>query len=142
MYQGSGHIMNYYNKKVIDVDGGKDEEGRKVHVWKRHNGANQKWHILYVDRKKKDTTTHNMGFRVNTPFYLVSRLPHKRVMECIGASNVTIKKFYRNRTAQQWYFDQKSKTIKSNYWKSYSMNIQSNGRSNNLGMTTTNSRWW
>jgi hypothetical protein len=69
-------------------------------------------------------------------------MPFKRVVECVGASYTSIKKYYRNRTAQQWYFDQKSKTIKSNHWKGYSMSIQSNGNGKQLRMLSTNSRWF
>jgi hypothetical protein len=33
---------------VLDVSGGKDRNGQSVLVWKRHNGANQRWKIDYV----------------------------------------------------------------------------------------------
>jgi hypothetical protein len=69
-------------------------------------------------------------------------MPMKRVAECHGANNVWLKRWRKNVKAQQWYFDEVSKTVKNNYWKSHSLDIQSNGRSNNLRCTTTNSRWW
>jgi hypothetical protein len=83
------------------------------------------------------------GLHVNRPFYLVSRLPMKRVAECVGASNVVIKRYVKNRAAQQWFFNPVKKTIHSNHWKNYIMEIQSNGGSSNLRMTSSiNSRWW
>jgi hypothetical protein len=80
---------------------------------------------------------------IGRPFYLVSRLPMKRVLEAKGASNATIMRWVKNRKSQTWYFDGKSKTIRSNYWKNYALEIQSNGGSNNLRLTSSiNSRWW
>lgn len=137
--------MNVRNKKCLDVEGNKDQEGQNVLVWKRHNKANQRWKVVYLDKKEKDRSeglNQNFGFHVNRPFYIQSRLPMKRVIEAIGANNLVIKSLVRNRLAQQFFFDQSTKTIKSQQWKTYSMNIQSNGNSNNLQVYTTNSRWW
>jgi hypothetical protein len=53
-----------------------------------------------------------------------------------------LKRWRKNVKAQQWYFDEVSKTIKNNNWKSHSLDIQSNGGSTNIRCTTTNSRWW
>jgi hypothetical protein len=47
------HFINLKNKKALDVHGGKDEEGRKVIVWSRHNGKNQRWKIVYTDKADK-----------------------------------------------------------------------------------------
>jgi hypothetical protein len=67
----------------------------------------------------------------------------RRVAECVGANNVVLKRYTKGRAAQQFFFDQKSKTIRSNHWKNYAMEIQNNGRSSNLRMTSgITSRWW
>jgi hypothetical protein len=80
---------------------------------------------------------------INRPFYLVSRLPFKRVAECVGANNVVLKRWVKNRLGQQFFFDGKSKTIRSQQWKNYAMEIQSNGGSSNVRFTSgVNSRWW
>ena len=74
--------MNWKNNKVLDVHGGKDEEGRQVIVWNRHGGANQRWNIIYVDKAKpvpKTGVNEEFGWHVNRPFYIVSRLPMRRV---------------------------------------------------------------
>jgi hypothetical protein len=74
---------------------------------------------------------------------MVSALPMNRVAECIGANNVVIKRWRKNVTQQQFYFDNVSKTIRSQTWKNYGMQIQSNGGSANLRFSSTiNSRWW
>jgi hypothetical protein len=33
----------------MDVSGAKDRENQSIHMWKRHNGLNQQWDIVYVD---------------------------------------------------------------------------------------------
>ena len=63
--------------------------------------------------KKGKMSKRGFGFLANEPFYLRSRLPMQRVAECVGASNVTLKKWANNRKAQQWRFDPVSKTVKN-----------------------------
>jgi hypothetical protein len=83
------------------------------------------------------------GFHCDRPFYLRSRLPFKRVAECHGANNIWLRRWRKNTPAQQYFFDCASKTIRSQQWKNYAMEIQSNGGSANLRMTSgINSRWW
>jgi hypothetical protein len=85
----------------------------------------------------------DFGFHVNRPFYIVSRLPLRRVAECIGASDVRLRRYIKNTNAQQWTFNGISKTINSNHWKNYVMEIPGNGGQNNLRMTSSiSSRWW
>jgi hypothetical protein len=50
--------------------------------------------------KTKGTTDGEFGFIVGEPFYLRSKLPMQRVAECVGASNITLKKWALNRKAQ------------------------------------------
>jgi hypothetical protein len=82
------------------------------------------------------------GFEINRPFYLQSKMPMKRVVECWGANNIILSDYVKDKRGQQFWFDEKSKTIKSQQWQDRSLTIQSNGNSYNLYMTTTNSRWW
>jgi len=143
-YEGE-NIKNVQNNKCFDVTGGKDMEGQNVQVYSRHNKANQRWKIVYIDKAEKEETSgldKDFGFHINRPFIIQSRLPMKRVAELVGARNIVLKTLARGRTAQQFYFDIKSKTIKSQQYKDRSLNIAGNGRSSNLEMITTNSRWW
>jgi len=97
------------------VSGGKDVEGQSVLVWKRHNGANQRWKIIYTDQVRTQTKGMNkdFGFEVNRPFYIVSRLPMNRVLEQVGTNGyVRIRQYVAGKTQQQWIFDE-TKTIKS-----------------------------
>jgi hypothetical protein len=66
----------------------------------------------------------------------------KRVAEAMGNNNVVLKTLVRNRNQQKWTFDGKTKTIKSVTWSSYSLNIQSNGASTSVIISTTSARWW
>lgn len=114
-----------------------------MQVWRKNGSAAQKWRVVYKDAMGDEAFQtkghdHDFGFRVNSPFYLVSRLPMQRVVEAIGANNLVIKTYAKNRRAQQFAFDPVSKTIKSQQWKGYS--IQASG--NNLHVRPTTSRWF
>jgi hypothetical protein len=79
---------------------------------------------------------------MNRPFYIRSRMPMKRVVECISNAYTRIKRYAKGRKAQQWIFDGRSKTIQGNYWKNRAIEITSNGNSSTLRMNTPSSRWW
>jgi hypothetical protein len=112
--------MNFSNKKALDVHANRDEEGRKVIVWRRHNGANQRWRVVYTDKAAKEATSgysKEWGMYINRPFYLRSRMPMRRVAESVS-TDVRLKRYHSGRTRQQtWRFDVTSKTIKSQYYK-------------------------
>jgi hypothetical protein len=118
---------------------------QNVHAWKRHGGANQRWRVLYVDQQKRERGkgfNTRFGFHINRAFYFRSRMPMKRVAEAVS-TNIKLKRWNKGRKRQQTFkFDITSKTIKNEYYKSYSLDIASNGKSANLRITTTNSRWW
>jgi hypothetical protein len=42
-------FVNPSNNKVLDVRGGKDEEGNPVQVWSNNGSKAQKWQVVYVD---------------------------------------------------------------------------------------------
>lgn len=60
------------SKKAMDVTGGKDVEGQNVQVYGKHNGANQKWRVVYVDSSSDQEKGLNkyFGFYINKPFYI------------------------------------------------------------------------
>jgi hypothetical protein len=66
----------------------------------------------------------------------------RRVAECVG-TDVRLRRYHSGRTRQQtWRFDITSKTIKSDYHRSYSLTIPNSGRNSQLRVAGTNSRWW
>jgi hypothetical protein len=96
-------FINWSNSKVLDVKGGKDEEGQAVGVWGNNKGTHQQWTVLYVDKAGKTETkglNEEFGFHINRPFYIRSRLPMQRIAECHGANNVWLKRWRKNVAAQ------------------------------------------
>merc|ERR1711939_1033097 len=108
-YDGT-FFTNIQNKKVIEVQHGKDIEGYSVINANRNGSRRQRWRVVYTDKMGKEAydktgvTDKTFGFKVNTKFYFVSRLP-------------------MNRVAEQFYFDAVSKTIKSQQWKGRSFRM-------------------
>jgi hypothetical protein len=47
----------------------------------------------------------------------------KRVVECVSANNAVLKRYVKGRNAQKFFFNEKDKTIRSNHWKNYAMEI-------------------
>lgn len=66
----------------------------------------------------------------------------KRVAESEGNGKMKISNLERDKKAQLWTFDGKTKTIKSVQWTDKSLNIQGNGGSQDLYIQATNARWW
>jgi len=85
-------LINTKNNKVLDVSGGSDRNGQNVILWKKHNGANQKWVIIYLDTIKKTVavkgvktrTIRRRGIIANRPFNLVSKMPGNRLLTLNG----------------------------------------------------------
>jgi len=84
----------------------------------KHNGANQRWRIIYVDQFKEQTKglIEEFGLFANRPFYIRSRLPNRRMAECYSNANVIQRRWRNNETAQQWIFDPTAKVIRSKKW--------------------------
>jgi hypothetical protein len=93
------HFINIQNQKALDVHSAKDEEGRQVIAWRRHNGANQRWKIVYLDKAEKmqsEGLNKDFGMVCNRPFYFRSRLPMGRIAEMHGNNNVWLKRWRKN----------------------------------------------
>jgi len=100
-YEG-GFFSNMWDNRVLDVYQGKDTEHQKVVVHKRHGRKNQKWQVRYIDsvvKVKSKGIVGDFGLHANRPFYIRSRLPMQRVMECIGANNLVLKRWRKNVSA-------------------------------------------
>lgn len=85
-------------------------------MYKKHGQINQQWDIVYKDdmpkEPKKGELNEDFGFYVERPFHIISQLPSRRYLDIIDGRNVVIKQPNSFKT-QEWFFDQKSKTIKS-----------------------------
>jgi hypothetical protein len=53
---------------------------------------------------------------INKPFYIVSELPFNRVAEMNGGNAWLLQRRWNNsrKLRQQWYFDEKTKTLRNN----------------------------
>ena len=111
----SPYFINWQNAKVMDVSGGKDNENANIIMYKKHGGLNQQWDIIYADEypdePKKGELNKKFGLYVERPFYIVSELGANRYLDLINNKDFVIKT--RNgRNTQEWFFDQKTLTIK------------------------------
>lgn len=138
-------MVNCKTGNAFDVAGASDSEGANVNTYKLMDKANQRWKIIYVDEADKDATkgfNKEYGFQINKPFYIVSTLPQKRVVEAIGGNNLVIKSLRRNDEGQQFTWDAVSKTIKNVKWSDKSVTITGAGNGPNMQIFTTNARWF
>jgi hypothetical protein len=110
------------------------------------NSAGQTWTVEYVDKLdekwEKKGLNEEFGFEINRPFYIVSELPFNRVMEMLGNTQVLLKRWRKNQKAQQWWFDEVSKTVRNNQWKNYCFDIQSGGTIPRIRANGVTSRWY
>jgi hypothetical protein len=78
----------------------------------------------------KKKTEEEFGFHFGRPFYIVSQMCSGRAIKVNGRNLILAKK--SNSANMQFFFDQKTRTLKSWQHKERSIDIQSSGRSANL----------
>jgi hypothetical protein len=104
----------------------------------------QQWDLIYVkDMPKalgKGDFHPDYGFIILTDFHIVSQLPSGRYLDLI--SNNAVLKTSNGFNSQVWYFDHKTRTIRSRRTTSYSLQIQSSGNNPNIVITSTSMKWW
>jgi len=126
--------------KVLDVQNSKDEEGTYVFGLAKTGKTNQRWNIKYIDEMGNRTTkgfNKERGLYINRPFYIESKLWLQRVISVAGGKNLVIQS-RTDKKHQQWYFDQKTKTIKSVEFKDRSIDA----RSGSIYAQPTDARWY
>jgi hypothetical protein len=120
-----------------------DAETRNIMVANRGNDIRQQWEVVYVDEysePKKGELNEQFGLFVQRDFYIVSALSSGRYLDLINNRNAVIKTPNGRRT-QVWYFDQTYKSIRTRY-NNQSLDITNNGRSRDVRIWSTNSRWF
>jgi hypothetical protein len=109
--------------KVMDVVGGYDGQHRNIQVFQKNNGLGQQFELVYVDEMpavpKKGELNKSWGLYVERPFHIVSSLDSEKYIDLIG--NNAVIKTPNGRTSQSWWFDQKTRTIKSWRTRSYTL---------------------
>jgi hypothetical protein len=144
MFRLEGAYIVNERGKAMDVHGGVDAENRNIIVWNKHGKVNQQWDVVYADEWKGEPTkgefSPRFGLYVERPFYIVSQLGSNRYLDLINSRNMVIKT--RNgRNTQEWWFDQKSYTIRTKL-NNQSWDIHNSGKSNHMQIWSTNSQWF
>ena len=129
-----GRWIENIRGKVIDTSGGVDAEYRNVQTWSKNNGMGQRWWIKYVDQlapePRKGQINRQFGLYVQRPFHIMSHLNKHRYLDLLGQNMVI--KTPNGRKSQVFWFDQRTKTIKSKQNNGWSFNIAGNGGSSNM----------
>jgi len=146
LWKLKGEFIYNEKGKVLDVSGGRDVDRRNVQVWPLNKSAAQRWEILYQDEvkpePKKGELNPEYGLYVGREFYAVSVMTSRRYLSWSARGNNLVIRSANGSKKQKWFFDQRSKTIKSVYNKRYSLDNQNAGRSNNMRLWKTNQGWW
>ena len=106
-------------------------------MWKLHNGANQQWDIVCVQipEPKKGELNEDYGLYVERPFYAISALPKGRYLDLVD-NNLVIKT-RSSQPSQVFWFDQKSKTIKSQPHSDWSWDGETFTKAGHMQMVAT-----
>jgi dipeptidyl aminopeptidase/acylaminoacyl peptidase len=130
--------------KVLDVSSNVDTENRNVIVYNKHGRINQQWDLIYADEYPDEPTKGQLNkefnFYVERDFYIQSQLGSQRYLSVIDNKNIVIKT-PNGQKYQIWYFDQKTKTVKTRL-NNKSFDIVSAGKTRNMQVWATNSGWW
>jgi hypothetical protein len=133
-----GYLVNERGT-VIGVTG-EDMENQMAVKTNKKDAPGMKWRVVYVEdysEPKKGELNTDFGLFVQRDFYIVSALPSGRYIDLINNRNMVIKTS-NGRRSQVWYFHQQSLTIRTRY-NNQSWDIESNGRSSNMRIWSTNS---
>ena len=93
--------------KVMTIVGDVDAENRNIGVFNKDGKLGQTWDIIYADEMpptpKKGELFAAWGFKVETPFYVISNLPDGRFIDLIGRNMVI--KTRNGFKSQEWFFN-------------------------------------
>jgi hypothetical protein len=145
MFRMKGAYLTNERGKVMWVQGDVDAEQRYIYSKTKKNHVSQQWDIIYADQWKREPKKGELNKRfclyVERDFHVVTRLRSGRYLDLLPNRRFYLKT--RNgRNTQKFWFDQRTLTIKSRNWTSYSWNIVSNGGAKDMEVTTTNSSYW
>ena len=135
-----GAYLTNERGKVMHVQGEKDTENVYIYAGKRKNHIAYQWDVIYADQWKRDPRKGELnkrfGFYVERDFHIISRLGRGRYLDLLPNRYFYIKT--RNgRKTQIFWFDQKTLTIKSRHWTSYSWTILSSGNGKDIWVNST-----
>lgn len=134
----NGCLVNE-QKQVLALQSATDSENRQIVREARNDKIHQKWKIVYVDTSPEVPTSgfsKDWGMWINRPFHVVTQMTSHRYLDLIGANAVI--KTPNGFDSQVFFFDYKTRTIKSQKTKTLSLDI----RSTTLYAYATNSAWY
>jgi len=141
------HIMNGLEGKetAVSILHNTDTESKHITVnEKADDRISQEWEIVYADTWKgepgKGELNEEYGLYIQRPFYIVSAMATGKYLDLINNRNMVIKTS-NGRKTQEWWFDQKSYTIKTKL-NNQSFEIMSAGKSKDMRIYSTNSQWY
>jgi hypothetical protein len=144
MFKYEAPFLTNEKGKVLDINGNVDAEQRNIEIYQKHGRINQQWDLVYADEWKGEPTkgelNEDFGLYVERDFYIVTQLPSGRYLDLINNKNMVIKTANARKT-QTWYFHQASLTIRTRY-NNQSWDIKSSGRTRDMQIYSTNSKWW
>jgi hypothetical protein len=145
MFRMKGAYLVNERGKVMHVSSNADNENQYIYASKRTNHISQQWDVIYADQWKRDPIKGELnkrfGLYVERDFHIITRMRSGRYLDLLPSRNFYLKT--RNgRKTQIFWFDQKTLTIKSRHWTSYSWTIKSSGSSKDMWVTSTTSKWW
>lgn len=112
---------------VMQVRGKNRQEFENAQIghFKKNGNEEQLFDLVYADEMppelKKGQKNEDFGLLVDTPFHVISLLPSGKYLDLIGRNMVL--KTRNGLPGQEWFFDQRTKTIKSMRTRSYSWTI-------------------
>lgn len=123
---------------------GMDQFGNEVWAGGKTTQAWQKWKIIYADEYtpsyKKGELNPDFGLYVEREFSIITKMQSGRYMDLVD--NGVVVKRRNGLSTQKWYFDDKTKTIKSVAYTGKSMHISPTGSNRDLRIHSTSSKWF
>jgi hypothetical protein len=107
MFRYQDHMIVNEKGKVVEVQGGLDNENRNLIMANKNGQVHQRWKVVYVSDYEKEPTKGQLnkkfGLYVERDFYVVSAMKDNRYLDLINNRNFVIKT-PNGRKTQVWYF--------------------------------------
>jgi hypothetical protein len=112
---------------------------------KKDDDDKKQWDLSYVKDVKPDLKNGefnpDFGLKINTDFHIISQMGRGRYIDIISSYTMVLK-MDNGRNSQRFFFDNKTKTIKSRKSTSYSIEMKNSGKHQDMRIYSTYSRWW
>ena len=112
----------------------------------KNGKTQQRWKIVYVedyeDEPKKGEMNSKFGLYVERDFHIVSAMGNNKYLDLDLGNRWAVIKTPNGRRQQVWYYDQRTRTIRSRY-NNKALDIYNSGRNKELqGYSNPADVWW